>query len=197
MAVKLQYSLLLRICLPFSAGYYLSYLFRSVNAVLAPNLTSEFNLSAGDLGLLTSVFFLTFAVIQIPLGILLDQIGPRRTNFLFLLFASMGAIGIASSQTFQQLLISRAVIGVGFAAALMSSFKVFSLWFPKQWLPSLNGVVFFFGGLGAISATIPILELLVFFNWRVIFYMSAFLTLFVAIFILILVSILANIKTKF
>lgn len=58
--------------LPFVAAYYLSFLFRTINATVAGALTAEFGLGAGDLGLLTSVYYLTFAAAQIPIGILLD-----------------------------------------------------------------------------------------------------------------------------
>ena len=66
------------VVLPFSLGYYLSYLYRTVNAVLAPQLVEEIGLSAGDLGLLTAAYFFTFAAVQLPLGMWLDRYGPRR-----------------------------------------------------------------------------------------------------------------------
>ena len=61
---------LLRIFLPFAFGYYLSYLYRVVNAVIAPNLVSDLGVDPSDLGLLTAAYFLTFAAFQIPLGVL-------------------------------------------------------------------------------------------------------------------------------
>ncbi|MCB1904400.1 MAG: MFS transporter, partial [Gammaproteobacteria bacterium] len=67
----------LRILLPFAAGYFLSYLFRTINAVLSPDLVRELNLAADDLGLLTAAYFITFGVAQLPLGLLLDRYGPR------------------------------------------------------------------------------------------------------------------------
>ena len=60
--------------LPYAAGYFLSYVFRRVNAVVAADLTLEFHLSAADLGLLTAAYFLTFAVAELPLGTWLDQL---------------------------------------------------------------------------------------------------------------------------
>ncbi len=68
----------LRVALPFLAGYFVSYLYRMVNAVLGPTLAAEFGLTAGGLGLLSSVYFLAFALFQLPLGLLLDRFGPRR-----------------------------------------------------------------------------------------------------------------------
>ena len=71
-------TLFLRVFLPFVAAYYLSFLFRTINATVAGSLTAEFGLDAGDLGLLTSVYYLTFAAAQIPIGILLDRYGPGQ-----------------------------------------------------------------------------------------------------------------------
>ena len=90
----------LQIFLPFSFGYFLSYLFRSVNAVISPNLITEFNLDASQLGLLTSVYFLTFASLQIPIGILLDRYGPRRVNAVLLTVAALGALIFSRADTF-------------------------------------------------------------------------------------------------
>ncbi|MEY9124646.1 hypothetical protein ABIA09_004208 [Bradyrhizobium yuanmingense] len=84
-------ALVMRVFLPFAVGYYLSYLFRTINALIAAPLTSELGLDAGDLGLLTSVYFLTFAVAQIPVGILLDRYGPRLIQSVLLVAAAVGA----------------------------------------------------------------------------------------------------------
>ena len=85
-------NLWLRVFLPFAAGYYLSYLLRTVNAVIAPELTRELALSAADLGLLTSAYLLAFAAFQIPLGLLLDRHGPRRVEAGLLLVAAAGTL---------------------------------------------------------------------------------------------------------
>ena len=83
-------SLILRVFLPFVFGYYIAYLFRTINAVMAAPLTTELGLGADDLGLLTSVYFLTFAAAQIPIGILLDRYGPRRVRSVLLVIAAVG-----------------------------------------------------------------------------------------------------------
>jgi sugar phosphate permease len=72
--------LISRIFLPFALGYYLSYLLRTVNAVISPDLTRELGLGAADLGLLTSMYFFAFGLAQIPVGIALDRYGPRRVE---------------------------------------------------------------------------------------------------------------------
>ena len=83
------------VLLPFAAGYYLSYLFRTINALIAGDLTAELGLSAADLGFLTSVYFLVFAAVQLPFGVLLDRYGPRTIQSALLLLASAGALVFA------------------------------------------------------------------------------------------------------
>ncbi len=74
----------LRLYFAFAAGYLLSYLFRTVNAVISPELTRELGLAPASLGLLTSAYFVAFAAMQIPAGMLLDRYGPRRVEPLLL-----------------------------------------------------------------------------------------------------------------
>src|SRR5262249_36544042 len=95
--------------LPFVSGYYLSYLFRTINALISTQLTAELGINAADLGLLTSVYFLTFAAVQLPLGILLDRYGPRRMQSVLLLIAACGAALFATGHNFTTLLLGRAL----------------------------------------------------------------------------------------
>ncbi len=161
----------LLVFLPFAAGYFLSYLYRSVNAVISTDLIDEFGLSASALGLLTSAYFLGFAALQIPVGLMLDRIGPRRTNSFLLLLAGSGAVVFSMAEGLGGLLIGRTLIGFGVAACLMSSIKVFTLWFPLERLPAMTGRMMFVGGLGAISATVPVEAALRVTDWRGLFLM--------------------------
>ena len=79
-AIALPARLLSVVFVPFAAGFFLSFMFRNANAVISKDLASEFSLSASELGLLTSAYFLAFAAMQIPVGIFLDRYGPRRVN---------------------------------------------------------------------------------------------------------------------
>ncbi len=132
-------SLILRVFLPFVFGYYIAYLFRTINAVMAAPLATELGLGADDLGLLTSVYFLTFAAAQIPIGILLDRYGPRRVQSALLVIAAVGSTLFAVSDHFWMLLIGRALIGLGVASAMTAGLKALVLWFPGDRVPLLNG----------------------------------------------------------
>ncbi len=179
--------MVLRVFLPFAAGYFLSYLYRTINAVLAPPLASALQLDAADLGLLTSVYFLTFAAFQLPLGVLLDRYSPRKVEALLLLFAAAGAALFAFSDGLGDLVLGRALIGLGVSACLMASLKTFVLWFPAQRLPAINGWVMAAGGLGALMATAPVEWALELTSWRGVFKGLAILTLIMAGVILLVV----------
>jgi MFS family permease len=170
----------LRVFAPFAVGYFLSYLLRNVNAVIAPELTRELALSAADLGLLTSAYLLAFGAFQLPLGVLLDRYGPRKVEAGLLLIAALGAMAFAMSGSLAGLAGGRALIGLGVSACLMASFKAFSLWFPAERQASLNAAVMAAGGLGALTATTPLGWALPVFGWRGIFFALAALALIVA-----------------
>ncbi|WP_244443448.1 MFS transporter [Bradyrhizobium sp. Ai1a-2] len=168
-----EWPLILRVFLPFVAAYYLSFLFRTINATIAGPLAQEFGLGADDLGLLTSIYFLTFAAAQIPIGVLLDRYGPRQIQSAVLLVAAAGATLFAVSDNFLLLLLGRALIGLGASAALMAGLKAVLLWFPAELAPLLNGLMVMLASLGAVTATLPTEYLLVSVGWRGLFELLA------------------------
>jgi MFS family permease len=187
MQVLVAWRLVSRVFLPFAAGYYLSYLFRTINALISAHLISDTGLGTADLGLLTSVYFLVFAAAQIPIGILLDRFGPRRVQSALLLVAAAGAGLFAMSTGLPSLLISRAMIGLGVAAALTAGLKSIALWFPRERVALLNGYMVMLGSLGAVTATAPAEHLLAWMGWRQLFEMLAVATGATAVLIYVVV----------
>jgi predicted MFS family arabinose efflux permease len=175
--------LVLAVLAPFAAGYFLSYLFRSVNAVVGPRLVADIGLSATGLGLLTSAYLLAFALFQLPLGILLDRFGPRRVQAALLATAALGALLFAAGGDLLTLTIARALIGLGFAGGLMSGFKAIVLWIPEPRRALANAVVMSFGALGILVATVPVELAVEAVGWRAMFLGLAAITLAVAMLI--------------
>src|SRR6266851_4898836 len=180
-------SLILRVFMPFVFGYYIAYLFRTINAVMAAPLATELGLGADDLGLLTSVYFLTFAAAQIPIGILLDRYGPRQVQSALLVIAAVGSALFAVSDHFWMLLVGRALIGLGVASAMTGGLKALVLWFPGDRVPLLNGLMVMLGALGAVTATLPADLLLDWIGWRELFGLFAGLTAASAVMIYLIV----------
>jgi MFS family permease len=173
--------------LPFAVGYYLSYLFRTINGLISSVLTSNLALGAADLGLLTSVYFMTFAAAQVPVGALLDRYGPRRVQATLLLIAAIGAALFGAAQAFWALVLARAMIGVGVAAALTAGLKAIVLWFPRERVALLNGSMVMLGALGAVTATAPAEVLMDWIGWRGLFELLAAATAASAVLVYIMV----------
>lgn len=168
----------------YAVGYFLSYGLRSVNAVIAPELMRELGMSAAGLGLLTSAYFLAFGLFQLPLGLLLDRFGPRRVEAGLLLVAAAGCMLFGLGTSLQTLALARALIGLGVSACLMASFKAFSQWFPAERLPSLTATIMVAGGLGALSASVPVEAALPLLGWRGVFFLCAALLVLTSGFLL-------------
>ncbi len=163
---ELTRTLALRVFVPFAFGYFLSYLGRVVNAVLAPHLVEAFALGAADLGFITSVYFLAFAAFQLPLGILLDRFGPRRVEAPLILAGAAGALLFGAADGVAGLTAGRALMGLGASACLMAPFTAYRLWFPAARVPMVNGLLMACGGLGAIAGTVPVEFALGLTGWR-------------------------------
>ena len=153
----------------FACGYFISALLRAITATLSPLLTSEFNLNAGDLGLLAGGYFLGFASMQIPLGYLLDKHGPKKVVSSFLLIAIIGTTAFALAQSFSGLLISRILIGVGVSACLMGPLTGYRIWFADEYQQRANAWMLMVLSMGFVFSTLPVQILLPVIGWRWIF----------------------------
>ncbi len=171
------------VLLPFAAGYYLSYVFRTINALISGPLVSEFGLSAADLGILTAVLFLTFGAVQLPLGAWLDRYGPRRVQAALLSVAAIGATIFACAPNLLWLILGRALIGFGVAGALMGGLKAIVLWWPAERIAMANGWLITLGALGAVTATAPAEMLIASIGWRGLFLLLAALAAIAAVLI--------------
>lgn len=187
-------ALALRVFLCFASAYLLSFAFRSINAVIAPALTADVGLSNADLGLLSSAYFLTFAALQLPLGIWLDKYGPRKTDSALLLFAAAGAAIFASSTSLAGLWVGRALIGVGVSACLMAAYKAYRQWFAPEQQSQLANLMLVAGTSGALLATVPVSAAMPLIGWRGIFWVMSVLILLVAAAIFFL---LKKVETSF
>lgn len=161
----------------FLAAYFLSYFFRSTNAVIAEDLVRDVGLDASSLGLMTSLFFLAFAAAQLPLGSALDRFGARRVTPLLMLSAVAGSLVFAFAESFAGLAAGRALIGVGMAGVLMGALEAFSRWFSPRVFATVSSVFVGLGSLGALAAATPLALFSEAHGWRSIFVWGAAITL--------------------
>lgn len=187
MAARVPANLILVVFAPFAAGYYLSYFYRYINAVIAKDLVHDFGLAPADLGWLTSAYFLSFALFQVPLGVLLDRFGPRRCAAALMCVAGLGALLFGLARDLTMLSAARALIGLGVSAGLMGSIKAFTLWFPRDRQTALTGAMIGIGSIGTLSATAPAEALLGPLGWRALFFGLAALSVAAAFLIFFVV----------
>ena len=171
----------------FACGYFLSCLLRAITATLSPVLTNEFNLLAGDLGLLAGGYFLGFASMQIPLGYLLDRHGPKKIVSAFLLIAIVGTASFALAENFTGLLVSRILIGIGVSACLMGPLTGYRIWFADEYQQRSNSWMLMIASTGFVFSTLPVQILLPVIGWRWIFGGVTFLILIVIILTLLFI----------
>ena len=179
--------LIVGVLLPFAAGYHLSYVFRTINALIVDQLSEEIGISPAALGLLTSMYFLVMVAVQLPIGALLDRHGPRRLQVVLLPITALGAVVFALADSVPGLLIGRLLIGLGVSAALMAGLKAASLWFPPERIGMANGLLVMAGSLGAVMAAVPIQALIGMVGWRPVFLLLAVLATFAAATIFVVV----------
>ena len=163
----------------FACGYFISALLRAITATLSPLLTTEFSLTAGNLGLLAGGYFLGFASMQIPLGYLLDRHGPKKVVSSFLLIAIIGTIAFALAKSFSGLLISRVLIGVGVSACLMGPLTGYRIWFADEYQQRANAWMLMVLSMGFVFSTLPVQIFLPIIGWRWIFGLIAILILII------------------
>ena len=169
----------------FAFGFFISNLLRSITATLTPVLTSEFDLSAGNLGLLAGGYFLGFSLMQIPAGLLLDKYGPKKVVAYLLLIALVSTISFAFAKSFTGLLISRFFIGVGVAACLMGPLTGYRVWFEDKYQQRANSWMLMVASFGFVISTLPVQILLPMIGWRSIFLIISILILLSIVLILV------------
>ena len=164
------------IMLVLCAGYTVSQFLRTSVGVLSPNLMHDFNINPNNMGLLGGVFFLSFAIFQIPAGILIDKYGPRKVMSSVIIFAVLGSIIFALSNSFYILLIGRVLMGLGCSICLMGSLVLITRWTDSDQFSKLAGIILAVGGIGGLLATTPLSYFSELFGWRLSFWLAAAVT---------------------
>ncbi len=149
-----------------SSMFLTSQFYRASNAVIAPHLIRDLSLQTEGLGLLSAAFFYSFAFTQIPIGILLDRVGPRRSMTVLSFVAVIGALIFSWSTTLPIGILGRVLMGIGMGCNLMGTFKAMTIWFSPATFATLSGVTFSIGTLGNMLATTPLALLVARVGWR-------------------------------
>jgi predicted MFS family arabinose efflux permease len=157
------------------ASFVLSFFHRTAPAAIAGELTRAFAINSAVLGTLAATYFYVYMLLQIPVGILADTLGPRLILAAGSLVAGAGSLVFALAPTWEVAAIGRTLVGIGVSTAFIAILKISAVWFPANRFATLNGVTMFVGNLGAVIAGAPLAWLVTRTSWR-----SAFVGLAVA-----------------
>jgi predicted MFS family arabinose efflux permease len=167
--------------------YGISQFLRNSIGVIAPDLAGELSLSATDIGLLSSVFFFSFAAAQIPLGIALDRYGPRNCMLVCAAIAMAGALIFAVADSLAALMAARMLMGLGSSCYLMAPLALYAKRFPPDRFATMAGIQVGLGTLGTLLATAPYAFVVALVGWRACFVGIAAVMLFAGILIAVVV----------
>jgi sugar phosphate permease len=175
---RLKYAIFLFILICLA---YLFVTFHRVSpAVIALDIMRDTGIGGTVMGIMSSVFFLTFGFMQLPSGILADSLGPRRTLPLFLTLAGIGAIFFGTSSSVGALMVSRALMGFGVSVVFVCGVKLMTNWFPPNLFARMNGMFLGMGGVGLILGSGPMAYMCTELGWRTSLIISGIVTMIIA-----------------
>lgn len=168
--------------------FILSQFYRSSVAVIAPDLIRDLALDSWELSTVSASFFYAFALMQIPVGIFLDSIGPRITMTLLTLASAGGALVFSQGDSYYSLTLGRILLGIGMACNFMGGLKLITLWFSPKQFATLSALIVSMGTAGNIAAATPLVLLVQAMGWRNAFITMGAATFFIALLFFFLVS---------
>jgi predicted MFS family arabinose efflux permease len=163
------------------ASFVLSFFHRTAPAAIAGELAAAFSIGATVLGTLAATYFYVYTLLQVPVGVLADTLGPRRLLTYGGGIAAAGSLLFALAPAWEIAAAGRTLVGVGVSVAFISILKVSAVWFPPERFATLAGVTMFAGNLGAVAAGAPLAWLVTQTSWRVVFVALAVLSAALAI----------------
>lgn len=158
-----------------SMAQLVSQFLRSAVSVIGPDLVTELNISAAGLALLSSSFFLAFAIAQIPVGMLIDRFGPRRTMLWSTAIAVVGCVVFALGPDLNTLVLGRVLMALGCSSFYVAPLAIYSRWFKPKYFSTVVGVQLGLSGLGLFVATAPLAFAAATIGWRPSFLIVAVL----------------------
>lgn len=162
-----------RLTLPLCGVNFLNQAARALIATIGPLLALEFDLSATELGLLAAVFFASYALAQLPVGLAMDLFGVRRVQRLLTVVAGLGFALCAASTGIVMLAVGRIVTGIGISVGMIAMLTAHSQWMPRNRVAGMTGIGIFLAAFGGMAATLPAQQMLPLIGWRGVFWILA------------------------
>lgn len=159
------------------AAYTLSFFQRFAPASIAQDLSLAFNTTAASLGVLAATYFYVYTVMQIPTGVLVDTLGPRRILLIGGVISFIGSLWFGLAADLSQALIGRTLVGLGVSVTFIAMLKIIALSFEEHRFASLTGLGVFVGNIGSVLAGVPLAFAATEIGWRSVFVVVAIASL--------------------
>jgi sugar phosphate permease len=162
-------------------AYVLSFFHRFAPAAISSDLQQTFHASAAELGGLAATYFYVYMVMQIPTGILVDTMGPRRVVAIGGLIAGVGSLLFGMADTLAMASVGRLLIGLGVSVTFISMLKLNAVWFHDRHFATMTGATILMGNVGSLLAAAPLAWVLTFIYWRTAFIAIGAFSFFMAV----------------
>jgi sugar phosphate permease len=154
------------ICLLIFLCYVLVFFHRLCPAVIALDIQASFGLTGTLLGVLGSAYFYSYALMQLPTGLLADSWGPRKTVSSFFVLAGFGSIIMGVAPSLPVAVVGRILVGIGVSTVFVCNFKLLSEWFTVRQFIMMGAAFMVMGGIGALSSSAPLAWISNLIGWR-------------------------------
>lgn len=161
--------------------YFFDNLLQVSPGVMKPELSAAFNLSGAELGILSSCYAWPYGLMQIPAGLLMDKVGPRKLFSIASLLCAIGCLLFASAHNIEIAKIGRILIGTGASFAVVGCSKIASVWLPVNKFALFTGLMVSVGMFGSASGSLTVNYIIQAINWRQAMYYGAYATIFLSI----------------
>lgn len=147
-------------------SFVLSLFHRGAMGVISPYLANDLNATATDVSNIASVTFYSYALMQIPSGILLDRYGYQKISALGILITGVGSILLGVTPQLSLAFLGRLFVGMGTSVIFISVLKAQTIWFNSTEFTKASGLLSFIGNMGGMLATFPLAILVTWTGWR-------------------------------
>jgi MFS family permease len=164
-----------------AGAYVLSFFHRFAPAGIAQDLAVSFQTTAASLGVLAATYFYVYTIMQVPTGILVDTLGPRRILLIGAIIACIGSILFGLAPSMNVALIGRTLVGLGVSVTFIAMLKIIAVWFDEKHFATLTGLCMLVGNLGSVLAGVPLSLTAQAVGWRSVFVVAGVISLLLGI----------------
>ena len=167
--------------------YAYQYILRVMPNIMLPDIMNQFQIDAAIFGQFSGVYYLGYAFMHLPIGVMLDRYGPRKIMTACILLTSIGLLPILFSHNWIHALLGRALIGIGSSAAILGTFKIIRMSFEERHFTRMLSFAVTIGLIGAIYGGAPVNYMCQTFGYQMVVKTMAITGLIFALFTFLLV----------